>query len=82
MKRSLLLALFFFLFMAVHAQQKEQPFDKNNIKILTSEQEEEVKVKIRKPDESSIMPRKDTDFESMRSLKIKQKIKNSNKMLY
>ncbi len=53
-----------------------------NIKTLKSTQEEEVKIDIRKPDDSSIMPRKKTDFEYLQKREMEEKLKKSNKMLY
>jgi len=53
-----------------------------NIKTLKSTQEEEVKIDIRKPDDSSIMPRKKTDFEYLQKRDMEEKLKKSNKMLY
>ena len=53
-----------------------------NIKTLTSQQEEEVKIDIRKPDDSSIMPRKETDFEYLQKRDMEDKLKKSNRMLY
>jgi hypothetical protein len=53
-----------------------------NIKTLKSTQEEEVKIDIRKPDDSSIMPRKQTDFEYLQKRDMEEKLKKSNKMLY
>jgi hypothetical protein len=54
----------------------------NNVKMLKSEQDEEVKVEIRKPDNASLMPRQDTDFENSEEMKMIEKLKKSNKMLY
>jgi len=53
-----------------------------NIKTLKSTQEEEVKIDIRKPDDSSIMPRKETDFEYLHKREMEEKLKKSNRMLY
>jgi len=53
-----------------------------NIKTLKSTQEDEVKIDIRKPDDSSIMPRKQTDFEYLQKRDMEEKLKKSNKMLY
>ncbi len=86
MKRKLILALLMLVFFAlIYAQQSQQqdiPSTRQDIKILTSEQEEEIKVEIRKPDDSSLMPRRATDFQHIRRRQIQKKIKESNKMLY
>lgn len=54
----------------------------DDIKILSSEVTEEVKIEIRKPDEASFMPQKATDYELLQKRKLIEKIKKSNKMLY
>ena len=86
MKKMIIAFILLFVF-SLCAQQVEQNQPSENesskeIKMLTSEQEEEVKVEIRKPDDSSLMPRKETDFEKIRIEEIRKKIKKSNKMLY
>ena len=53
-----------------------------NIKTLKSTQEEEVKINIRKPDDSSIMPRKETDFVYLQKRDMEGKLKKSNRILY
>ena len=59
---------------------KSEKFDK--VKTVKSELDEETKVEIRKPDNSSIMPRQDTDLEIDMKLNVIDKFKKSNKLLY
>lgn len=54
----------------------------NKVKTVKSELDEETKVEIRKPDNSSIMPRQDTDLEIDMKLNVIDKFKKSNKLLY
>jgi len=61
-------------------QVKPEKFD--NVKTVKSELDEETKVEIRKPDNSSIMPRQDTDLETDMKLNVIDKFKKSNKLLY
>lgn len=61
-------------------QVKSEKFDK--VKTVKSELDEETKVEIRKPDNSSIMPRQDTDLDSDMKLNVIDKFKKSNKLLY
>ena len=81
MKKISLAALILFFAFSLSAQTKETDKFKN-MKMLKSEQEEEVKIEIRKPDNASLKPRKSTDFENSAEMKIVEKLKNSNKMLY
>ena len=60
--------------------EKSEKFDK--VKTVKSELDEETKVEIRKPDNSSIMPRQDTDLETDMKLNVIDKFKKSNKLLY
>ncbi|MDA3814097.1 MAG: hypothetical protein PF570_07585 [Candidatus Cloacimonetes bacterium] len=53
-----------------------------NVKTVKSALGEETKVEIRKPDNSSIMPRKDTNLETDMKLSVIDKFKKSNKLLY
>ena len=55
---------------------------KLNVRTVKSELDEETKVEIRKPDNSSIMPRKGTDLETDMKLNVIDKFKKSNKLLY
>ena len=54
----------------------------NQVKTVKSELDEETKVEIRKPDNSSIMPRQATDLETDMKLNVIDKFKKSNKLLY
>ena len=55
---------------------------KPNVRTVKSELDEETKIEIRKPDNSSIMPRKGTDLETDMKLNVIDKFKKSNKLLY
>lgn len=68
--------------MATEEASNEIKATYGNIKTLTSELEEEVKIEIRKPDDSSIMTRKQTDFDYLQKREMEEKLKKSNKMLY
>jgi hypothetical protein len=54
----------------------------NKVKTVKSELDEETKVEIRKPDNSSIMPRQETDLKTDMKLNVIDKFKKSNKLLY
>ena len=54
----------------------------NKVKTVKSKLDEETKVEIRKPDNSSIMPRQDTDLDTDMKLNVIDKFKKSNKLLY
>ncbi len=54
----------------------------NQVKTVKSALAEETKIEIRKPDNSSIMPRQDTDLEIDMKLSVIDKFKKSNKLLY
>ena len=56
--------------------------DLKKVKTVKSELDEEVKVEIRKPDNSSIMPRKDSKLDNDMKLNVIDKFKKSNKLLY
>lgn len=53
-----------------------------NAKIIESELEEEVKVEIRKPDNSSLLGRKETEEIPHTKYNVLKKLKESNKVLY
>ena len=53
-----------------------------NLKKLKSETIEEVKIEIRKPDNTALMPRTQTDYSSDMKLNVIDKFKKSNKLLY
>ncbi len=61
-------------------QVKSEKFGK--VKTVKSKLDEETKVEIRKPDNSSIMPRQDTDLDTDMKLNVIDKFKKSNKLLY
>lgn len=61
-------------------QVESEKFGK--VKTVKSELDEETKVEIRKPDNSSIMPRQDTDLDTDMKLNVIDKFKKSNKLLY
>jgi len=86
MKKLVLILMGMVLFsLPVAAQQANESVpkqDTENLKMLTSQQEEEVKVEIRKPDDSSVMPRKATNFQELKRQRILKRIKESNKMFY
>jgi len=56
--------------------------DLKKVKTVKSKLDEEVKVEIRKPDNSSIMPRKDSKLDNDMKLNVIDKFKKSNKLLY
>jgi hypothetical protein len=88
MKKFIVMVLFLALFTLLLAQEAETDTNTGNedlfknVKVLKSQQDEEVQVEIRKPDNASLMPRKQTDFENTAEMKMIEKLKESNKMLY
>ncbi|MDP8203547.1 MAG: hypothetical protein P9L95_03340 [Candidatus Tenebribacter mawsonii] len=66
------------LFAQTPANKKKLP----KVRTVKSQLDEETKVEIRKPDNSSIMPRKGTDLETDMKLNVVDKFKKSNKLLY
>ena len=84
MKRILFFAFFLLLIMAISAQEEttRQEVNLNNIRTLESEQEFTEEIIIKKPDNASLMTRKETDATVDMRIDIKEKIKKSNKMLY
>jgi len=86
MKKILIFSIFLVFAFCIFAQTTEiedENSDKfKNVKMLKSEQDEEVQIEIRKPDNASLMPRKVTDFENTAELKMIEKLKKSNKLLY
>ena len=82
--KKFIIILLFVLIVSVslfsQVQVKSEKFDK--VKTVKSELDEETKVEIRKPDNSSIMPRQDTDLETDMKLNVIDKFKKSNKLLY
>jgi len=59
-----------------------KPEKLDSIKTIKSKLDEETKVEIRKPDNSSIMPHQDTDLDTDMKLNVIDKFKKSNKLLY
>jgi len=83
MKKLLFLLLFVLIISAaLLGQAPVRTETLGNVKTVKSALDEETKVEIRKPDNSSIMPRKDTDLETDMKLNIIEKFKKSNKLLY
>ncbi len=84
MKKLIIISLFLVFAFGIMAQTIEKvDSDKfKDVKMLKSEQSEEVQVEIRKPDNASLMPRQDTDYENTAEKKMIEKLKESNKMLY
>ena len=83
MKKFIILMLFVLIISVSLLGQSPVKSEKfNNVKTVKSELDEETKVEIRKPDNSSIMPRQDTDLETDMKLNVIDKFKKSNKLLY
>lgn len=83
MKKIILFIMCFLLIsMTLLAQTSTTKKKLPKVKTVKSELAEETKVEIRKPDNSSIMPRKGTDLETDMKLNIVSKFKKSNKLLY
>ena len=83
MKKFIILLICFLLisaslFAQTPANKKKLP----KVRTVKSELDEETKVEIRKPDNSSIMPRKGTDLETDMKLNVVDKFRKSNKLLY
>jgi len=81
MKKKLLLLLLMFSFTFCLIAQ-EETVNRSNLKKLKSDEEDKVTVEIKKPDNSAIMPRKQTEYKTEHSFSIREKIKKSNKLLY
>ena len=83
MKKLILLLLFVLIIsVALFGQTPVKSETLGNVKTVKSALDEETKIEIRKPDNSSIMPRKDTDLETDMKLNVIDKFKKSNKLLY
>ncbi len=84
MKKKLLILLLMFSFsFCLIAQEETIDKDKyKKLKKLESDEEDKVTVEIKKPDNSAIMPRKHTEYDTKHSFSIREKIKKSNKLLY
>lgn len=73
---SILLILSSFLF------SEDKKTDSQTIKKIVDKSTEEVKVEIKRPDNTAVMSRKKTIFTDTVILDLKDKIKKSNKLLY
>jgi len=83
MKKNILLTICCLLIsMALVAQTSTTKKKLPKVKTVKSELDDATKVEIRKPDNSSIMPRKGTDLETDMKLNVVDKFKKSNKLLY
>ena len=81
-KLILLLLCLLVISVSLFAQTPVKSKKFNQVKTVKSELDEETKVEIRKPDNSSIMPRQETDLETDMKLNVIDKFKKSNKLLY
>ena len=77
-----LLLILLFISVSLFGQTPVKSEKFNKVKTVKSELDEETKVPIRKPDNTSIMPRKNTDLETDMKLNVIDKFKKSNKLLY
>jgi hypothetical protein len=84
MKKLGILALLFMMTIAIYSQDdtEKKQIDRKNIKTLESKQDFTEEIIIKKPDNSSLMTRKETDATVDMKIDIKEKIKKSNKLLY
>jgi len=86
--RVLLVLLLIFVFNVLSAQDEKQedeqniPEKFNRLETLSNQQEDEIKVEIRKPDNVSLMNRKPTKFEIKKKFVAYEKLKKSNLMIY
>ena len=81
-KLIIMLLCVFFVSIPLFGQTPTNSDKFKKIKTVKSNLSEETKVTIRKPDNSSIMPRKGTDMETDMKLNVIDKFKKSNKLLY
>ncbi len=83
MKKNIVFLISFIIFsVSLLGQTTVKNDDLKKVKTVKSELDEEVKVEIRKPDNSSIMPRKDSKLDNDMKLNVIDKFKKSNKLLY
>ncbi len=82
MKKLIILLLIILILSSTLFGQTPDRSKKLNVRTVKSELDEETKIEIRKPDNSSIMPRKGTDLETDMKLNVIDKFKKSNKLLY
>ena len=77
-----ILLLFNILLYSQTTKKKETKINPDNFRKLKSNVEIKVKVAIRKPDITKILKRKETNEVYDLKVDIKEKIRNSNKLLY
>jgi len=83
MKKNIVLIVILFIFsVSLLGQTTVRNDDQKKVKTVKSKLDEEVKVEIRKPDNSSIMPRQDSKLDNDMKLNVIDKFKKSNKLLY
>ena len=83
MKKNVIFLIGFIIFsVSLLGQTTVKNDDLKKVKTVKSELDEEVKVEIRKPDNSSIMPRQDSKLDNDMKLNVIDKFKKSNKLLY
>ncbi len=84
MKGKLTIALMMFFTFGLLAQNRsEQSIEKfKNIKKVKSKLKEDTKIEIRKPDNSSLLLRQETEKMPYTKLNFIKKLKKSNKLLY
>ena len=83
MKKNIIFLVSFIIFsVSLLGQTTVKNDDPKKVKTVKSKLDEEVKVEIRKPDNSSIMPRKDSKLDNDMKLNVIDKFKKSNKLLY
>lgn len=71
------------LLVAQNPSEQKKTNDKfKNLKILKSEQVDEIKINIRKPDNATQMPRKNLELSMFPKLEVKSRIIESNKLIY
>jgi hypothetical protein len=78
----LMMFLLMTLFSFAQNANETNKVDLSKIKTLESKQDFKEEVIIKKPDNSSLMARKETDSTVDMRIDIKEKIKKSNKLLY
>jgi len=83
MKKNIIILVIFAIFsVSLLGQTAVKNSSLKKVKTVKSELDEEVKVEIRKPDNTSIMPRKDSKLDNDMKLNVIDKFKKSNKLLY
>lgn len=83
MKKNVILLLVIFMFsVSLLSQTTVKQDNQNKVKTVKSKLDEEIQIEIRKPDNSSIMPRQESNLDNDMKLNVIDKFKKSNKMLY